>query len=154
MPDTTDQVVSDLHSPLIGVAYLALLPLWLLLFVKQVNSADAASPWTALYAAGVLFSIAQFWRGLGLLRQRVRADARGVRMEGLGGFDLSWSQLASLKGQSRPRAGYVVMTLRDGQKVTSDYLIGRARTRRFEVKPDALEPLLVLAARQGVTVER
>ncbi len=148
------KVTSDLASPLIAAVYLLMLPIWVLVFVQQLGD-TSANRTLMLVVCGVLIvvSATQFLKGLGLARQRVEADAGGLRLLGLGGFDLLWADIVSITVTVKPRTGNVVVRLAPERTVPSEMLVGRTAVRRFGVHPDAVEALKALASGHGVSVE-
>ncbi len=148
-----DRVVSDLYGPVIGAIYVLMLPIWLLLLLNTWSSTRPDR--TVMLVACLILvvaSLTQFVKGLMLFRQHVEADDAGVRLTGLGAFDVPWDDVESVSVVPLPRTGNVHITLRPGVKVPSDYVLWRSGKRRVGVLPEKLDALTRVAAAHGVQV--
>lgn len=146
-----ETVTSDLASPLIAALYVLLLPVWLLVLAQQLG-AGANSALVVVSGVLVVASVPQFLKGIGLFRQRVEADAAGIRLSGLGGFDLPWSDVVSITITTKPRTGNVLLKLAQGRTIPSDAVIACTGHRRVGVQPQALPALRSIAQDHGVSV--
>lgn len=147
------RVRSDLASPLIAALYLVLLPIWGLLLASELSSPAPRALFVVGYAALALVSVGQVPRGLTIARQRVDADAVGLRLRGIGGFAVAWTHVESLALRPRKVGANVLVVLRPGHAVRSEYLVTRTRRRSIGVEPDQVDALAAVAASQGVQVE-
>ncbi len=147
-----ERVDSTLSSPLGAAIQVAMLPIWTLLLIMQLSLIDKTWWLIGLVAAMTLYAVPQLLKGLVIFRQRVEADAAGVRLRGLGGFDVPWEAVQSLGAVARARSNNVAMVLKPGRTVRSDQLLWRTRLRGFGVDPAQVEALKRLAAARGVPV--
>lgn len=147
-----ERVRSELNSPLGAAIQIVMLPIWGLLLIMQLSRIDKVWWLVGLVAAMTVYAIPQFLKGLVIFRQRVEADAAGVRLTGLGGFDVPWSAVDSLGAVAVARSRNAVLVLAPGHTVRSDQLLWRTGVRGFGVQPDQVAALKRLAASQGVAV--
>ncbi len=147
-----DTVRSTVTSPLAAAIQVVMLPIWGLLLIMQLSRLDKAWVLTGLVAGMTLYAVPQLLKGLVVFRQRVEADAAGVRLQGLGGFDVPWSAVQSLGAAPVARSRNAVLGLRPGHTVRSDQLLWRTRVRGFAVEPGQVAALKRLAAAHGVAV--
>lgn len=147
-----ERITSNYSSPLGAAIQIVMLPTWALILILQLSRAEKTWWLIGLVIAMLVFSVPQLLRGLVILVQRVEADAAGIRMRGLGGFDVPWSAVRSLKAVAATRSNNVTMVLQPGQTVRSDLLLMRTGTRSFGVDPAQVAGLTRLAAAHGVQV--
>ena len=145
-------VTSDVANPVLAAVYLLVLPVWLLIFVLQLGT-EGPNRLPLLVASGALLalSVSQFFKGLALFRQRVEADAAGLRLRGVGGFAVPWEGVEALDA-TRVRGQNLRLRVRAGHEIPGDFVVLRSRTRGIGVEPDAVDPLRELAAAHGVRV--
>jgi hypothetical protein len=146
-----ERVSSDLRSPLIATLYVLLLPIWGLLLIMQLSSPAPRTELLVIYGVLVVLSAIQLPVGLGLGRQRVEADAAGVRLLGPIGFTAAWADVESLRHTPHRAAANVAVTMREGSRMRAASMILRTRVRHIGVQPEQVEPLFALAAAHGVT---
>nr|NLI49137.1 hypothetical protein [Propionibacterium sp.] len=147
-----ERVDSTLSSPLGAAIQVVMLPVWALLLIMQLSLIEKTWWLIGLVAAMTLYAIPQLLKGLVIFRQRVEADAAGVRLRGLGGFDVPWESVQSLAAVARARSNNVALLLKAGHSVRADTLLWRTRRRGFGVDPTQVDALRRLAAARGVPV--
>lgn len=143
---------STLSSPLAAAVQVAMLPIWGLLLIMQLSLIEKVWWLVGLVAAMTVYAVPQLLKGLVIFRQHVEADAEGVRMAGLGGFDVPWSAVRGLAAAPVARSRNVIVALHPGHTVRSDQLLWRTRVRGFGVEPGQVAALKRLAAAHGVPV--
>ncbi len=148
--DFPERVSSELRSPLIATLYVAVLPIWGLLFLLQVMSPTPRTELLVIYGVLVVLSAIQLPVGLGLGRQRVRADAVGVRLLGPIGFAVAWADVESLEHTPHRTAANVTVRLREGRRMRAASMVLRTRVRHVGVEAEKVPPLVALAAAHGV----
>ena len=143
---------SDVANPVLAGVYLLVLPVWLLILLLVIGSEGPARwPMLAGSAALVAFSVPQFLKGLALFRQRVDADAAGLRLRGVGGFTVPWEHVEALEAR-RVRGQNVRVRVAPGHEIPGDFVLVKARVRGIGVAADAVGPLRARAAAHGVRV--
>ena len=145
---------SDVSAPLIAALYVAMLPIWGLLLTLELSAAAPRPLFVLGYGALTVVSVIQFPRGLTIARQRVDADAAGLRLRGLGGFSVAWSDVATLTLRPGNVGANVVLGLAPGHAVRSQYLVNRTLKRPVGIEADAVDALVALAVQGGVEVAR
>lgn len=148
------RVASTVYEPFLAGVYALMLPLWSIIFLARLSD-ESVRGRLLLVAAGivVLVSIAAVVKAVALARIRVHADADGVRLFGITGFDVSWGDVASLVVQDAPRATNVTVTMRPPATLPGEWGLGHPPMRRIGVEARQLGALVHLARAAGVEVE-